>query len=40
MEIRGRKKAKLAAGALDMPSPMCVSPDVVHPTMAENMDVN
>jgi hypothetical protein len=40
VEIRRRKKAKLAAGAPVMPSPVCVSPDVMHPTVAENMDVN
>ncbi|KAL9391714.1 hypothetical protein Peur_015634 [Populus x canadensis] len=40
VEIRGRKKAKLAAGAPNMPSPVCVSSNVMHLTMAENMDVN
>ena len=34
------KRAKLATGAPNMPSPVCVSPNVVHPVMAENKDVN
>jgi len=40
VEIRGRKKANLVAGAPIMPSLVCVSPNVMHPTMAKNMDVN
>nr|TKR99843.1 hypothetical protein D5086_0000189470 [Populus alba] len=40
MPQEGEKKAKLASGAPNMPSLVCVSLNVVHPAMAENRDVN